>query len=162
MQCLDRAFAHRENNSLLILARSKQIIHSLLSKVITDCTAMQVEAGQELKVVRVNTTLLDANEQKILMRFCEVIGLAQKQKEMYTVEMITEIQKYFEANSHVCLLFIFEDIDFYVQETKQVLLYKILDMLQYCQIRFVFAATSMKVDVVDHFEKRIKSRFSHR
>ena len=118
MQCLDRAFAHRENNSLLILARSKQIIHSLLSKVIADCSAQQVEAGQELKVVRVNTTLLDANEQKILMRFCEIIGLAQKQKEMYTVEMITEIQKFFETNSHVCLLFIFEDIDFYVQETK--------------------------------------------
>ena len=35
-------------------------------------------------------------------------------------------------------------------------------MLQYCQIKFVFVATSMKVDVVDSFEKRIKSRFSHR
>ena len=162
MQCLERAFAHRENNSLLVLARSKQIIHSLLARVIADCAAQQQEAGQVLKVVRVNTTLLDANEQKILMRLCEIIGLAQKSKELYTVEMITEIQKYFEANAHVALLFVFEDIDFYVAETKQVLLYKILDMLQYCQIRFVFVATSMKVDVVDHFEKRIKSRFSHR
>ena len=35
-------------------------------------------------------------------------------------------------------------------------------MLQYCQIKFVFIATSMKVDIVDQFEKRIKSRFSHR
>ena len=37
-----------------------------------------------------------------------------------------------------------------------------LDMLQYCQIKFVFIATSMKVDIVDSFEKRVKSRFSHR
>ena len=35
-------------------------------------------------------------------------------------------------------------------------------MLQYCQMKFVFIATSMKIDVVDSFEKRIKSRFSHR
>jgi hypothetical protein len=42
------------------------------------------------------------------------------------------------------------------------LLYKILDMLTYVKIKFVFLATSMKLDVADGFEKRIKSRFSHR
>lgn len=42
------------------------------------------------------------------------------------------------------------------------MLYKILDMLQYAKIPFVFLATSQKVDIVDSFEKRIKSRFSHR
>ena len=42
------------------------------------------------------------------------------------------------------------------------MLYKILDMLQYASIPFVFIATSQKVDIVDSFEKRIKSRFSHR
>ena len=46
-------------------------------------------------------------------------------------------------------------------------MYKILDMFAYLssdrgQVRFVFLATSMKVDIVDSFEKRIKSRFSHR
>jgi len=49
-----------------------------------------------------------------------------------------------------------------VETTKQVLLYKILDMLQTIKIKFVFIATSMKHDTVDGFEKRIKSRFSHR
>ena len=60
------------------------------------------------------------------------------------------------------MIFILEDIDFYIEQTKQILLYKILDMLQYCNIPFVFLATSQKVDIVDSFEKRIKSRFSHR
>ena len=62
----------------------------------------------------------------------------------------------------MCLLFIMEDIDYYIESTKQIVLYKILDMLQYCNIPFVFIATSQKVDIVDSFEKRIKSRFSHR
>jgi signal transduction protein with GAF and PtsI domain len=42
----------------------------------------------------------------------------------------------------------------------------VLDMFAYLSqdsgVRFVFVATSVKVDVVDSFEKRIKSRFSHR
>lgn len=59
-------------------------------------------------------------------------------------------------------MFILEDIDYYIESTKQMILYKILDMLQYCKIPFVFIATSQKVDIVDSFEKRIKSRFSHR
>jgi origin recognition complex subunit 4 len=64
------------------------------------------------------------------------------------------------------VLFVLEDIDYYVETTKQLLLYKILDMFTYLSqdgnVRFVFLATSVKVDVVDSFEKRIKSRFSHR
>jgi len=75
MMCLDRAFTHNENNSLLVLARSKQIIHSLISRVIQDSTLKLTQQEQTLKIVRVNTTLLDSNENKILMRFCEVIGL---------------------------------------------------------------------------------------
>ena len=76
--------------------------------------------------------------------------------------MITQVQEYFETQEDLCLLFILEDIDYYIESTKQMMLYKILDMLQYCKIPFVFLATSQKVDIVDSFEKRIKSRFSHR
>ena len=44
--------------------------------------------------------------------------------------MIQEVQKYFEQmNGQMCLLFILEDIDFYIEQTKQIVLYKILDML---------------------------------
>lgn len=76
--------------------------------------------------------------------------------------MINRVQDFFSANPNISVLFLFEDIDYYVETTKQVLLYKILDMLTYVKIKFVFLATSMKLDVADGFEKRIKSRFSHR
>ncbi len=78
------------------------------------------------------------------------------------MEIINEIQEFFKENKNLCVLFILEDIDYYIQTTKQIMLYKILDMLQYANIPFVFVATSQKVDIVDSFEKRIKSRFSHR
>ena len=65
-------------------------------------------------------------------------------------------------NPNISVCFILEDIDYYVETTKQLLLYKILDMFGYLKVKFVFIATSVKVDIVDSFEKRIKSRFSHR
>ncbi len=75
MSCLDRAFLMNENTSLLILARSKQTIHSLITRVVADCAAKLQNHEIALKVVRVNTTLLDANENKILQKFAEVLGL---------------------------------------------------------------------------------------
>lgn len=76
--------------------------------------------------------------------------------------MINYIKEYFDNNPNMSVCFILEDIDYYVETTKQVLLYKILDMFGYLKIKFVFIATSVKIDIADSFEKRIKSRFSHR
>jgi Cdc6-like AAA superfamily ATPase len=90
------------------------------------------------------------------------LGLTGQAGEFYTVEMINRVQEFFSNNPNISVLFLFEDIDYYIETTKQVLLYKILDMLTYVKIKFVFLATSMKLDVADGFEKRIKSRFSHR
>lgn len=80
--------------------------------------------------------------------------------------MVESIKNYFMKKQNQAVLFVLEDIDYYVETTKQLLLYKILDMFTYLSqdwnVRFVFLATSVKVDIVDSFEKRIKSRFSHR
>ncbi len=80
--------------------------------------------------------------------------------------MVESIKNYFMKRQNQAVLFVLEDIDYYVETTKQLLLYKILDMFTYLSqdwnVRFVFLATSVKVDIVDSFEKRIKSRFSHR
>ena len=68
-------------------------MHNLISQVIIDCEqSLKIDdPDQLLKVVRVNTTLLEANESKILMQFCETLGLKEQSKQFYTVEMISEI-----------------------------------------------------------------------
>jgi hypothetical protein len=80
--------------------------------------------------------------------------------------MVDSIRRYFEENPRVAVLFVLEDIDYYIETTKQLLLYKVLDMFAYLGdgggARFVFLATSVKHDIVEFFEKRIKSRFSNR
>ena len=91
----------------------------------------EANTKSEPKVIRVNTTL-NKSESKILMKFCETLGLKEESKSFYSTEMTQHVQEYFTRNPDCSVLFIFEDIDYYVETTKQVLLYKILDMLQYC------------------------------
>ena len=58
--------------------------------------------------------------------------------------MMDHIKEYFDNNKNIAVCFILEDIDYYVETTKQVLLYKILDMFGQIKLKFVFIATSMK------------------
>ena len=82
----------------------------------------------ELKVINVNATL-NNSEPKIVQKMCEVLGVKEQSKSFHTVEMIESLQTFFDNNKNCSVLFIFEDIDYYIATTKQVLLYKILDML---------------------------------
>lgn len=163
---MKRAYEHNENNSLLLLSRTKQTMHSFITTIQKGILAQyekeHKEANVELRVIRVNS-ILNNSESKILQKLCEALKLKAAQKAFYTIEMVDHIKEYFEKNQNVSVLFILEDIEYYIQTMKQqVLLYKILDMFQQIQIKFVFVATSQKMDIVDDFEKRIKSRFSHR
>jgi len=124
-----------------------------------------------LKVIRVNS-ILSNSETKILIRLSAALRLkttldsANAKAQFHSIEMIDSIKRYFQENPNQAVLFVLEDIDYYVETTKQLLLYKILDMFGYLSadmgVKFVFLATSVKHDIVDSFEKRIKSRFSHR
>jgi origin recognition complex subunit 4 len=172
MEMLKRAFLKHENNSMLLLARSKQTMHAFISAVEEQVKAMfdkEIETI-ELKVIRVNS-ILSNSETKILQRLSEALKItrvsqSEPKSSFHSVEMVDSIKEYFERKHNQAVLFVLEDIDYYVETTKQLLLYKILDMFTYLSqdwnVRFVFLATSVKVDIVDSFEKRIKSRFSHR
>jgi hypothetical protein len=69
MQMLKQAFLKHENNSMLLLARSKQTLHAFISAVQDECQklfAQESEVDQlELKVIRVNS-ILSNSETKIL------------------------------------------------------------------------------------------------
>ena len=114
-----------------------------------------------LKAIRVNATMSNS-EPKFQAKFCEALGLKELDKQVTSNEFTNRVQEFFQENKDLSILFVAEDIEYYVETTRQIMLYKILDMLQHCQIRFVFLCTSMKLDIADSFEKRIKSRFSHR
>ena len=128
MDTLRRAFFQSENNSLLLLARSKQTLSALTRQVENDIRQEMEEKTNDpdnIKVIKVNSTL-NNSENKIQTKFCEAFGI----KGIVTGdEMYATVTQYFIDSPDMSILFIFEDIDNYVETTRQVMLYKILDML---------------------------------
>lgn len=88
------------------------------------------DPNNELIVIRVNS-ILSNNETKILSKLIESLKLKQSTSSFQSIEMMKTIEQYFVDNRNNSVLFILEDVDFYVQNTKQILLYKILDMFQH-------------------------------
>ena len=78
MELLRRAFLYSENNSMLLLARSKQTMHSFISAVKEEIGEVlsKSEKAAELKVIRVNS-ILSNSETKILLRLCDALKLRQ-------------------------------------------------------------------------------------
>ena len=70
---LMRAFHKHENNSLLLLSRSKQTIHGFLNQIEKRIALDTKDQTKKLKVVRVNS-ILNNTEAKIMQKFCSVLN----------------------------------------------------------------------------------------
>ncbi|CAI2364249.1 unnamed protein product [Moneuplotes crassus] len=108
----------------------------------------------DIRTVRINS-ILTTKETEILNHFAECLGMDIIDKQGLSQEMKERMKDYFKQFPNIAVLFILENVEYYVENSKQSLLYKILDMLQYAKIKFVFIATSQRVNIIDSFEKRI-------
>ena len=81
LNVLKRAFLKNENNSLLLLSRTKQTLHSFISSVNEDIEKEMAKANNasELKVIRVNA-VLNNSETKILAKLCDALKLKHAAK----------------------------------------------------------------------------------
>ena len=71
-----------------------------------------------LLVIKVNS-ILSNSENKILAKFMNSLGLkGVKKGETTSIEMYAKVREYFAEHPHETILFIFEDIDHYVETTK--------------------------------------------
>lgn len=161
MKILRKAVNTKEPSSLILMARSKMTNSTMLLQVENDIRS-QMNDDSNLLVLKVNSILCNS-ENKLLAKFMYALGLKNVKKgETTSIEMYAKVREYFAENPNLTVLFIFEDIDHYVETTKQHMLYSLLNLLAECFIPVVFLSSSMKFDVIDNFEKRIKSRCSHR
>lgn len=71
MKTLTRAYIGKENNSLLLLARSKATMCALTYKVQQDIKELltQKDPQQEFRVVTINCTM-NNSEAKMVQKFC--------------------------------------------------------------------------------------------
>ena len=98
------------------MARSKQTLSSLLLQVEQDVREKFYDLN--LLVIKINSTL-NNSENKILSKFFDALGLTGIDLgQTQGVEMNAKVSEYFAQHPGLTVLFIFEDIDFYVESTK--------------------------------------------
>lgn len=88
---LKNAYEKAECNSLLLLSRNKQTIHSFLNQI--EINISDFESTHQLRVVRVNS-ILNNSENKIFVKFCEALKVDNVTKN-YTIEMIEHVKEFF-------------------------------------------------------------------
>lgn len=71
-----QAYENDECNSLLLLSRSRHVIHSFLTLMEEEVNRELIEdgTGRELKFCRVNS-ILNNSEPKIFVKFTEALGI---------------------------------------------------------------------------------------
>lgn len=60
------------------------------------------------------------------------------------------------------LIFVLEEFDLFAQHKNQTFLYNLFDIIQAGTTPMAVIGLTCRLDVMDLFEKRVKSRFSHR
>jgi Cdc6-like AAA superfamily ATPase len=96
---------------------------------------------------------------------------AQIQEELKDVWCISErtrengivtLRETLRAVSDIGVLIILEELEANVIGKKQGLLYGLFDLQHYDSIKLFSVLVAQNIGIVDHFEKRVKSRYSHR
>lgn len=90
MEVLRKAFFSGEQNSMMVLARSKQTLNALMNQLENDIRLEMENPDQDLKVIKVNATL-NNSENKIQTKFCEALGLKDANKSLTSVEMMNQV-----------------------------------------------------------------------
>ncbi|SCU85651.1 LAFA_0D16930g1_1 [Lachancea sp. 'fantastica'] len=62
----------------------------------------------------------------------------------------------------ISIIFIFDEIDTFAGPLRQTLLYNLFDMVEHARVPVCILGSTTKMNVVEHLEKRVNSRFSQR
>ena len=95
------------------------------------------------------------SEEAVIASFVRAMGIEELKESAEMEEVEAKVR---ESKRFVVL--VMEDIDEYLEYGRQNFIYKVLNLFQTSRLPFVFLATTSVPDVVDMFEKRVKSRFS--
>ncbi len=158
----DRAFDYSEGSNCIVFSRSREMAMETLELLKEHLAAKYCnEDGVRIVPVTINPMLVKNDEQMFghIFKSLEDGGMTIKEMKRYNSH---DFWDSLAGNDRCGILIILEELEAHVHGTKQGLLYKLFDMLHYGPIKLFFVAVSECITIVDSFEKRIKSRYSHR
>ncbi|GLV36435.1 Origin recognition complex subunit 4 [Carabus blaptoides fortunei] len=153
------------NSALIIGARStgktvmlRDVLKELQTTINLNSNAIVVELNGlihtddklALKSCTIQMNLENAVHDKVFGTFAE------------NLTFLLECLRGGQRETSKCLIFVLEEFDLFCNHTNQTLLYNLLDMTHYSEIPICVIGLTSRLDVIELFEKRVKSRFSHR
>lgn len=79
-----------------------------------------------------------------------------------TTLKLGEASKESNQKSKITVIFVFDEIDLFAGPVRQTLLYNLFDMVEHARVPVCIFGCTTKLNVLDHLERRVKSRFSQR
>jgi hypothetical protein len=157
----DRAFRRSEGGNCILFARSDEIAREAVEVLETHLTEKYQDPDLKIALVTINPILCKSEELMVTQIF-NAIGQQGTKKYVLRAFNSSELRNYINEKRNIGVFIVLENLEVYAQAQRQGLLYKLFDMLHYGPIRLFVLAISKNIAIVDSFEKRIRSRYSHR
>lgn len=166
LELLKRTTIHGESNSALIIGPRGSGKTALLNRVLKDLMEIK-QVKENLLEVRLNG-LLQTNDKVALkeitrqLRLENVVGDKVFGSFAENLAFLLEALRKGNRTSSCPVLFILDEFDLFVHHKNQTLLYNLFDISQSAQTPVTVIGLTCRRDILELFEKRVKSRFSHR
>ena len=79
-----------------------------------------------------------------------------------SVSSQADTKKHEDRSEKITLIFLFDEIDQFAGPERQTLLYNLFDMVEHARIPVCVIGSTTKLNILEHLENRVKSRFSQR
>lgn len=166
LQLLRRTIELGEGNSILIIGPHGCGKSALLNKAILSLRNDR-DVCEDLTEIRLNG-FMQTNDRLALEEITRQLNLQgavqDKNFESFAEHLTYLLQALKAGNSSKSrpLIFVLEEFDLFAQHKNQTLLYNLFDLTQAGSAPMTVIGLTSRLDVMDLFEKRVKSRFSHR
>ena len=173
-QVAEQTVTAGEGNSMLIIGPRGNGKTTMIETIVSD---LQEKHANDFHVVRLNG-FLQTDDRLALREIWRQLG-----REMDTEDDTSKVGSYADTMASLLALlshpeemsgsvesdmtsksivFIIDEFDLFATHARQTLLYNLFDIAQARKAPIAVFGLSTKVDVAEHLEKRVKSRFSHR
>ena len=172
-QLLEHTVVAGEGNSMLILGSRGCGKTTLVENIISDLTK---DHAEEFHVVRLNG-FLQSDDRLALREIWRQLGreLDEDEDANQTISYADTMASLLALLAHPeellsaetgstarSIIFVMDEFDLFASHPRQTLLYNLFDIAQARKAPIAVIGLTTKVDVTEHLEKRVKSRFSHR
>jgi len=159
----EASFDAGDGGNCIVYTRSKEIASIALDILQQRITSRTYGKDKRTKIIPITINpLIIKDEDKMFAQIQEELKDVWSIPERTRESGLATLRETLRAVPDIGVLIILEELEANVIGKKQGLLYGLFDLQHYDSIKLFSVLVAQNIGIVDHFEKRVKSRYSHR